>query len=469
MATLDPERAKQLHRYWCAANYLTVGQIYLRENPLLREPLRPEHIKPRLLGHWGTSPGLSFIYAHLNRLITDTDANVIYLAGPGHGGPAIVANVYLEGTYSEIYPAGLDGRRRPAAAVPPVLHAGRHPEPRQRAHARVDPRGRRARLRAGPRVRRGVRQPRPDRGRGRRRRRGGDRSARGGVEEHQVPQSGARRRGAADPAPQRLQDLGAHRARARRRRRRAQAARGARLRRHFVEGRAPTPRPRADATASTTTRCRCTWRSRRRSTARTSGSARSRTAARARGGAGARPRWPAIVLRTPKGWTGPRVVDGMPVEGTFRAHQVPLANVRQQPRALADARTLDAQLPAGRAVRSTTAASCRSSPRWPRAATAAWARTRTPTAAGSPSISSCPTFASTASRCRSPRRERHESTRRLGQWMRDIFKNNEERASVCSAPTRPTPIASATSSPSRTAARPARSCPATITWRPTAA
>src|SRR3954471_16394330 len=105
MATLDPERAKQLHRYWCAANYLTIGQIYLRENPLLREPLRPEHIKPRLLGHWGTSPGLSFIYAHLNRLITDSDANVIYLTGPGHGGPAIVANVYLEGTYSEIYPA----------------------------------------------------------------------------------------------------------------------------------------------------------------------------------------------------------------------------------------------------------------------------------------------------------------------------------------------------------------------------
>src|SRR6185295_3390050 len=104
MAILDPERAQQLHRYWCAANYLTVGQIYLRDNPLLREPLRSEHIKPRLLGHWGTSPGLSFIYAHLNRLITDTDANVIYLTGPGHGGPAIVANVYLEGSYSEVYP-----------------------------------------------------------------------------------------------------------------------------------------------------------------------------------------------------------------------------------------------------------------------------------------------------------------------------------------------------------------------------
>jgi xylulose-5-phosphate/fructose-6-phosphate phosphoketolase len=104
MATLDPNRLQNLHRYWQAANYLTIGQIYLQENPLLREPLRPEHIKPRLLGHWGTSPGLSFIYVHLNRLIQDTNANVIYLAGPGYGGPAIVANVYLEGTYSEIYP-----------------------------------------------------------------------------------------------------------------------------------------------------------------------------------------------------------------------------------------------------------------------------------------------------------------------------------------------------------------------------
>src|SRR5215208_2778298 len=90
--------------YWRAANYLTIGQIYLLGNPLLREPLRPEHIKPRLLGHWGTSPGLNLIYVHLNRLITERDANVIYLAGPGHGGPAIVANVYLEGTYAEVYP-----------------------------------------------------------------------------------------------------------------------------------------------------------------------------------------------------------------------------------------------------------------------------------------------------------------------------------------------------------------------------
>src|SRR5207248_2958375 len=101
---LPDDLLDKMNRYWQAANYLTVGQIYLQANPLLREPLRPEHIKPRLLGHWGTSPGLSFVYVHLNRLIRDTGANVIYLTGPGHGGPAIVANVYLEGTYSEIYP-----------------------------------------------------------------------------------------------------------------------------------------------------------------------------------------------------------------------------------------------------------------------------------------------------------------------------------------------------------------------------
>ena len=101
---LADELLDRIDRYWRAANYLTIGQIYLQANPLLRETLRPEQIKPRLLGHWGTSPGLSFIYVHLNRLIQEHDANIIFLAGPGHGGPAVLANVYLEGTYSEIYP-----------------------------------------------------------------------------------------------------------------------------------------------------------------------------------------------------------------------------------------------------------------------------------------------------------------------------------------------------------------------------
>src|SRR5581483_6300722 len=93
-----------LDRYWRAANYLSVGQIYLMDNPLLKQPLSPAHIKPRLLGHWGTTPGLNFIYAHLNRAIRAFDLDVIYVCGPGHGGPGMVANTYLEGSYTEIYP-----------------------------------------------------------------------------------------------------------------------------------------------------------------------------------------------------------------------------------------------------------------------------------------------------------------------------------------------------------------------------
>ncbi len=91
--------------YWRAANYLSVGQIYLLDNPLLREPLRAEHVKPRLLGHWGTTPGLNLLYAHLNRVIKNRDLNVLYITGPGHGGPGLVANAYLDGTYSEVYSA----------------------------------------------------------------------------------------------------------------------------------------------------------------------------------------------------------------------------------------------------------------------------------------------------------------------------------------------------------------------------
>ena len=103
-APLAPELLRRMDAYWRAANYVSVGQIYLYANPLLREPLQPEHIKPRLLGHWGTTPGQNFIYVHLNRIIRQFDLDMIYLSGPGHGGPAIVGNTYLEGTYSEFYP-----------------------------------------------------------------------------------------------------------------------------------------------------------------------------------------------------------------------------------------------------------------------------------------------------------------------------------------------------------------------------
>src|SRR5262249_20034177 len=101
---LADDELRLIDAYWRAANSLSVGQISLLDNPLLREPLRPEHVKPRLLGHWGTTPGLNFVYAHLNRVIRNWDLNALYVTGPGHGGPGLVANAYLEGTYSEVYP-----------------------------------------------------------------------------------------------------------------------------------------------------------------------------------------------------------------------------------------------------------------------------------------------------------------------------------------------------------------------------
>ena len=112
---MTDDELRRLDAWWRAANYLAVGQIYLLDNPLLREPLKREHIKPRLLGHWGTSPGLSLVYAHMNRAIRARDLEAMYVIGPGHGGPAIVANAWLEGTYSEVYPeVSLDeeGKRR---------------------------------------------------------------------------------------------------------------------------------------------------------------------------------------------------------------------------------------------------------------------------------------------------------------------------------------------------------------------
>src|SRR6184192_97016 len=112
---LTEGQLKNIHAYWRAANYLSVGQIYLLANPLLREPLQAKHIKPRLLGHWGTTPGLNFLYAHLNRVIKARDLDAIFICGPGHGGPGMVANAYLEGTYTEIYPhiqQNEDGMRR---------------------------------------------------------------------------------------------------------------------------------------------------------------------------------------------------------------------------------------------------------------------------------------------------------------------------------------------------------------------
>ncbi len=113
-ATLSADLLKKMDAYWRAANYLTVGQIYLQDNPLLETPLKIEHIKPRLLGHWGTTTGINFIYVHLNRLIKQHDLHMIYVIGTGHGGPGLVAHSYLEGSYTERYPAIRDWEFRKA-------------------------------------------------------------------------------------------------------------------------------------------------------------------------------------------------------------------------------------------------------------------------------------------------------------------------------------------------------------------
>ena len=241
---------QQIDAYWRACNYLAAGMIYLRDNPLLREPLKAEHVKRRLLGHWGASPGLSFAYVHLNRLINKYDLDAIFLAGPGHGAPGVLAPVYLEGTYSEVYPnksEDVDGMLR---VLQGVLVPRRHRQPLHAGDARLDPRGRRARLQRLARVRRGVRQPGPARRRRRRRRRSGDRAAGHVVALQQVPQPDPRRRGAADPAPQRLQDQQPDAAR------RASPTRSWRACSRATAGRRTSSRA--------TTRGRCTRRWRRR-------------------------------------------------------------------------------------------------------------------------------------------------------------------------------------------------------------
>src|SRR4249919_1002224 len=142
---LTQEELELLDAYWRAANYLSVGQIYLLGNPLLRDPLVPEHVKPRLLGHWGTTPGLNLVYVHASRVVKARDLDAIWIVGPGHGGPAAVANAYLEGTAGEVVPALLVPRW--------------DRQPRDAGDAGVDPRRRRAGLRPRPCVRGGIRQP----------------------------------------------------------------------------------------------------------------------------------------------------------------------------------------------------------------------------------------------------------------------------------------------------------------------
>ena len=199
-----------MHAYWRACNYLSVGMIYLKDNPLLREPLAVEHVKHRLLGHWGASPALSFVWVHLNRMIVKHDLNVIFVAGPGHGAPGVLGPAYLEGMYSEIYPdksEDAEGMQKffKQFSFPGQIGSHVTPETPGSIHE-----GGELGYSLSHAYGMALRQSRPDRGLRGRGRRGRDRAARHGLALEQVPQPGARRRGAADPESQRLQDRQPH-------------------------------------------------------------------------------------------------------------------------------------------------------------------------------------------------------------------------------------------------------------------
>src|SRR5450756_1853939 len=316
---LSPEELELIDAYWRAANYLSVGQIYLIDNPLLREPLRPEHVKPRLLGHWGTTPGLNFIYAHLNRVIRNWDLNAIFVTGPGHGGPGIVANTYLEGTYSEVYPnitQDAEGMHKlfrqfsfpggiPSHVAPEtpgsineggelgysLLHAygAAFDNPdllvccvigdgeaetgplaaSWQSNKFLDP------------IRDGAVLPILH------------------LNGYKIASPTMLARIPEDELRELLEGYGYHP--------------------HFVAGEDPplVHQRMADVLDEVVPEIHAIQ-----------GAARE-------GNDPSRPRWPMIVLRTPKGWTGPKEVDGLPVEGTFRAHQVPITQVRENPEHLA--------------------------------------------------------------------------------------------------------------------------------------
>jgi xylulose-5-phosphate/fructose-6-phosphate phosphoketolase len=309
------ETLQLMHRYWCAANYLSVGQIYLRDNPLLRRPLAPLDVKRRLLGHWGTTPGLNFVYVHLNRVIRENDLDMIFVTGPGHGGPGVVANAYLEGTYSEIYPEVAQDETGLKRLFTQFSYPGGIP-----SHASPDTPGS---INEGGELgyslshAYGAAFDNPDlfvacvi----------GDGEAETGplaTSWHSNKFLNPARDGAVLP----ILHLNGYKIAgptvlARIPRDELEALlRGYGYEPHFVEGDEPMPMHERMATTLDTVIAGIRGIQRE---ARTNGFSD-------------RPRWPMIVLRTPKGWTGPKVVDGVPVEGTFRAHQVPVADFDRHP------------------------------------------------------------------------------------------------------------------------------------------
>jgi xylulose-5-phosphate/fructose-6-phosphate phosphoketolase len=336
---LSDSEAAALDAYWRAANYLSVGQIYLLGNPLLTEPLRREHVKPRLLGHWGTTPGLNFLYAHLNRVIRARSLDMMYVIGPGHGGPALLANAWLEGTYSETYPkvprdgAGMRTLFRQfsfpggvpshvAPQIPGSIHEGGELG-YSLAHAY------------------GAVFDNPD------------------LIVACVVGDGEAETGplatswhankflnpATDGAVLPILHLNGYKIAnptvlARIPREELDALlRGYGYTPYYVEGDDPETMHQAmAATFDAVLDDIAAVQRAARDEGATDRPQQTRPDDRAASGAtsgGVRPSWPMIVLRTPKGWTGPSVVDAVPVEGTWRAHQVPLAGVRENPEHLA--------------------------------------------------------------------------------------------------------------------------------------
>ena len=323
---LSGELLARIDAYWRAANYLSVGQIYLLADPLLREPLRPEHIKPRLLGHWGTTPGLNFIYVHLNRIIVERDLDALFITGPGHGGPGLVANAYLEGTYSEVYPdvspdAEGMGRLFRQFSFPGGIPSHVAPETPGSIHEGGE-------LGYSLAHAYGAAFDNPDllvacvv----------GDGEAETGplaASWHSNKFLDPVRDGAVLP----ILHLNGYKI--------ANPTILARIpddelvalfegyghRPVIVAGDDPPVVHQAMAAALDEIADEIADIQR---------SARSPGGADSRDGSAARPRWPMLILRTPKGWTGPHEVDGQVVEGTFRSHQVPLTEVRSNPEHLA--------------------------------------------------------------------------------------------------------------------------------------
>src|SRR5262245_37252341 len=312
---LEAEEFGRVDAYWRAANYLSVGQIYLMGNPLLREPLGPEHVKPRLLGHWGTTPGLNFLYAHLNRIIADRQQEIIYVTGPGHGGPGLVANTWLEGTYSQVYPNVSRDDEGMARLFTQFSFPGGVP-----SHVAPETPGS---IHEGGELgyalshAYGAALDNPDLVVA---------CVIGDGEAETGPLAASWHSNkfldpAGDGAVLPILHLNGYKianpsilARIPREELH-QLLRGYGWEPHYVEGDDP-PRMHelmAHTLDEVIEKIRAIQQS-----ARTNGHA-------------GRPRWPMIVLKTPKGWTGPKVVDGLPVEGTFRAHQVPLDDPRAKP------------------------------------------------------------------------------------------------------------------------------------------